>query len=152
MQSSQNANFLFQSEKEKYILSGLETSLSELILSERNVSGVCLSCAALLGIPAAGGWCSSLSEAHMGPIACESITETLAPLQSVPSATSSRSVCSNSLHIAAPSNTSLEKICGGQPRGVRKAKYRVRWLHWGPGCGVRTQLLPWHDLWTEFHT
>lgn len=55
MQSSQNANFLFQSEKEIYILSGLETSLSEVTLSERNVSGVFLSCAILLGIPAGGG-------------------------------------------------------------------------------------------------
>lgn len=128
MQSSQNANFLFQSEKEKYILFGLETSLSELILSERNVSGVFLSCAILLGIPAVGVWSSSLSEAQAGPIACVSTSEKLTPLQSVPSAMSSRAVCSNSLYIAAPSNTSLEKISGRQPRGVRKVKYRVRRL------------------------
>lgn len=85
MQSSQNAHFLFQSEKEIYILSGLETSLSEVTLSERNVSGVFLSCAVLLGIPAGGGWSFGLPEAQVGPVAGVSITEKLAPLQSVPS-------------------------------------------------------------------
>lgn len=110
--------FLFQSEKEKYVLSAVETSFLELILLERNVSGVFLSCAMLLDIPAVG---------HDPPATLRCCK--WAPLQSVPNVLSSRSLCSNSPHIAAPSNPSLEKIRDRQPRGVMEANYSIKLLH-----------------------
>ena len=73
-----------------------------------------------------GRWSSNLSEAQADPIACVSITEKLVLLYSVPSVMSSRSVCSNSLCTAAPSNTSLKKVGGRQPRGVGKANAGLR--------------------------
>lgn len=141
-------NFLFQSEKEKFIPSGLETSLSELTLSRekrlRSVSVLCYT----PGYSCCGGWSSRLSGTQVGRIACVSTTEKFSPLQSVPRAMSSRSVCSNSLYIAALPNTCLEKISGRRPRGVRKVKYRVRRLHWGPECTQDSiTLLTWSVNW-----
>lgn len=55
---------------------------------------------------------------QVGSLTCLSSTEKGALLQSMPRVMASRPVCSNSLYIAAPSNTSSEKISDRQPQNT----------------------------------